>query len=155
LPPDKIAELFAERGATVAPDVLFHWCSLGVPTSPAARLSRRATAEALTKIGFPLTYSSLCTLATKGQGPLFDRFGPHAIHEWGDAVAWAQARAKGKRSSSSEGRTAEAAERARKSMQHAREVRDAMRAKGFLMGKAKSQGRQCEDRGQPPPQGDR
>jgi hypothetical protein len=139
LPPERVVELYAARGATVAPDVLEYWATMGVPTAPSARLSRRATAEALTKVGYPLTYSSLCTLATKGEGPLFDKFGPHAVHEWGDALAWAQARAKGKRSSSSEGRSQEAAERARKSMHHAREVRDAMRAKGILMGKAKAE----------------
>lgn len=127
--PERLSELFAERGATVAPDVLSCWAEMGVPTVPSARLSRRGTAEALSMVGYPTTLATLNTLSTLGEGPLFDRYGQYAIYEWGDALAWAQSKSKGKRRSSSEGRSQEAAERARKNAKIARDVRDAMRAK--------------------------
>lgn len=128
LAPERLSALFAERGATVPPDLLAHWAELGVPTVPSARLTRRQTAEALKKVGWPVTRSTLNTLATRGEGPLFDRFGQYAVYEWADALSWAQARAKGKRRSSSEGRSLEAAEQAKQAAKHARDVRDAMRA---------------------------
>jgi hypothetical protein len=136
--PDRLSDLFAERGATVTPDMLSRWAELGVPTAPSARLSRRLTAEALSMVGYPTTQSTLNSLATTGDGPLFDRYGQYAIYEWGDAVAWVQSKSRGKRRSSSVGRSQEAAERAKKSAKHARDVRDAMRAQGVLMGKAKA-----------------
>ena len=123
--PARLSALFAERGATVPPDVLGHWTELGVPTAPSARLTRRQTAEALKKAGYPVTRSTLNTLSTRGEGPLFDRFGPFALYEWADALSWA----KGKRRSSSEGRSQEGAERAKQAAKHARDIRDAMRAK--------------------------
>ena len=134
--PERLSELFAERGATVTPDVLSRWGEMGVPTVPSARLGRRLTAEALTMVGYPTTTSTLNTLSTTGEGPLFDRFGPYAIYEWADALAWAQARAKGKRRSSSEGRSHEAADKAKASAKRARDIRDKMRREGRPMGKA-------------------
>jgi hypothetical protein len=136
LTPERVRELFAERGATVMPDMLSRWAELGVPTVPSARLSRRLTAEALSMVGYPTTQSTLNSLATTGDGPLFDRYGGYAIYEWGDALAWAQAKSKGKRRSSSEGRSAEAGELARKNAAIARAVRDQMRRDRRPMGKA-------------------
>jgi hypothetical protein len=127
--PERLSELFAERGAAVTPDMLSRWSELGVPTAPSARMSRRLTAETLSIIGYPTTQSTLNTLATTGEGPLFDRYGQYAIYEWGDALAWAQAKSKGKRRSSSVGRSQEAADKAKANAKIARDIRDAMRAK--------------------------
>jgi hypothetical protein len=136
LTPERLCELFAERGATVTPDMLSRWAEMGVPTTPSARLSRRLTAETLSIVGYPTTQSTLNTLATTGDGPLFDRYGGYAIYEWGDAISWAQSKSSGKRRSSSEGRSQEAAELAWKSAKHARDVRDQMRREGRPMGQA-------------------
>jgi hypothetical protein len=125
--PDRLSDLFAERGATVTPDILSRWAELGIPTAPSARLSRRLTAETLSMVGYPTTQSTLNSLATTGEGPLFDRYGQYAIYEWGDALAWAQSKSKGKRRSSSVGRSQEAADKAKANAKHARDIRDAMR----------------------------
>ena len=129
LPLERLSALFAERGAMAPPDILGHWGDIGVPTSPSARLSRKQTAETLKKAGYPTRTSTLNSLATLGVGPPFVRFGPYAVYEWGDALAWAQARESKKGRSSSEGRSQESAERARKSAKIARDIRDAKRAK--------------------------
>jgi hypothetical protein len=142
--PERLSALFADRGATVPPDVLGHWAELGVPTAPSARLTRRQTAEALKKVGWPVTCSTLNTLSTRGEGPLFDRFGQYAVYEWADALSWAQARATGKRRSSSEGRSQEAAERAKQVAKHARDIRDAMRANAARSGAGKARPKAAE-----------
>ena len=134
--PERLCELFDERGAKVTPDMLARWAELGVPTTPSARLSRRLTAESLSMVGYPATQSTLNTLATTGDGPLFDRYGHYTIYEWADALAWAQAKSKGKRRSSSVGRSQEAADKAKASAKIARDIRDAMRREGRPMGKA-------------------
>jgi hypothetical protein len=87
--PERLSALFAERGAMVPPDALGRWAELGVPTVPSARLTRRQTAEALKKAGYPMTTSTLNSLSTRGEGPLFDRFGIHALYVWADALSWA------------------------------------------------------------------
>ena len=136
LTPERLCELFAERGAKVTPDMLARWAELGVPTTPSARLSRRLTAETLSIVGYPTAQSTLNTLATTGEGPPFERFGGSVVYEWGDCISWAQSKATGKRRSSSEGRSQEAKEKAHASAAHARDVRDQMRRDGRPMGKA-------------------
>jgi hypothetical protein len=59
---------------------------------PAARLSRAQGAEALTRIGYPTAYATLATLATRGGGPPFAKFGPRVIYRWQDLLDWARAR---------------------------------------------------------------
>jgi hypothetical protein len=62
--------------------------------SPDARLSRSATAEALTAAGFPIAPATLATMACRGGGPEFVLFNGRALYRLGDALAWAEARAK-------------------------------------------------------------
>jgi hypothetical protein len=59
---------------------------------PAARLTRAQAAEALTRSGYQTAYATLSTLATRGGGPPFAKFGPRAIYVWDDLLAWARAR---------------------------------------------------------------
>jgi hypothetical protein len=59
---------------------------------PDRRLTRNATAAALTAAGFPIKPATLATKATRGGGPPFSRFGLRALYRWGDALAWAQRR---------------------------------------------------------------
>jgi hypothetical protein len=59
---------------------------------PEARLSRAQAAEALTRRGYQTAYATLSTLATRGSGPPFAKFGPRAIYRWQDLLDWAQSR---------------------------------------------------------------
>jgi len=59
---------------------------------PTTKLRRRQAAEALATSGFPCTESGLATLATRGGGPPFQRFGRIPLYEWGALLDWAQKR---------------------------------------------------------------
>ncbi|MBB4199209.1 hypothetical protein CCR94_01935 [Rhodoblastus sphagnicola] len=54
--------------------------------------TRQVTAERLTQKGFKISAQTLATMATRGGGPEFQKFGPRALYRWGDALAWAQGR---------------------------------------------------------------
>jgi hypothetical protein len=62
------------------------------PESPEALLTRNQTAEALTQSGYPISFATLATKATRGGGPPYRKFGPRALYRWGDALQWAQER---------------------------------------------------------------
>lgn len=55
-------------------------------------LTRKVLAEALTEAGFPIAVATLQTMATRGGGPEFQKFGPRALYRWGGALAWARGR---------------------------------------------------------------
>jgi hypothetical protein len=63
-----------------------------MPLDPDALLTRDATADALTAVGFPVAPKTLATKATRGGGPPFRRFGARPLYRWGDALDWAQSR---------------------------------------------------------------
>jgi hypothetical protein len=63
-----------------------------IPDDPDIRLTRDAAAEALTKAGFPVRKATLATLASRGGGPPYRKFGTRPIYRWGDLVYWANAR---------------------------------------------------------------
>jgi hypothetical protein len=79
-----------------------------LPRPPAANidpdmlLTRKAAAAALTKAGFPTTEKTLATKASRGGGPPYRKFGPRAIYQWGETLAWAWARLGGPIGSTSE-----------------------------------------------------
>jgi hypothetical protein len=66
-----------------------------VSLNPDSLLSRVATAEALTEIGYPIKAKTLATMATRGGGPPFRKWPKLAVYKWGDALEWAQARLSG------------------------------------------------------------
>ncbi len=72
------------------------------PDDPEARLTRRAAAAALTAAGFPTAGASLATLASRGGGPVYRRYGPRALYRWGDLIQWAESRLTAPRRSTSE-----------------------------------------------------
>lgn len=74
-----------------------------VPNEPDARLPRRAAAEALTAVGFPISAATLATKATRGGGPPFQRFGRVPLYRWGDLLDWARSRLSAPMHSTSEG----------------------------------------------------
>jgi hypothetical protein len=60
--------------------------------SPDARLGRKQTADALCAAGYPIAEATLASMASRGGGPLFSKFGPRVVYRWGDALEWAQRR---------------------------------------------------------------
>jgi hypothetical protein len=63
-----------------------------IPNNPDVRLTRSATAAALSAAGFPIKAATLATKATRGGGPPFQRFGARPLYRWGDALEWAVSR---------------------------------------------------------------
>jgi hypothetical protein len=59
---------------------------------PAARLTRAQAADALTRSGYPTAPATLATLATRGGGPPFAKFGSRVQYLWGDVLGWARGR---------------------------------------------------------------
>jgi hypothetical protein len=60
---------------------------------PDALLTRQRAASALTERGYPTSPATLATLATRGGGPVFSKFGSHRVlYRWGDLLVWANAR---------------------------------------------------------------
>lgn len=70
------------------------WCQLclQIPNNPDALLTRDRTAAALTEGGYPTSPKTLATMATRGGGPRFHRFGPRVLYRWRDALEWAEKR---------------------------------------------------------------
>ena len=69
---------------------------------PDALLTRKDCAQALTASGFPVSFATLATKATRGGGPPYQLFGPRPLYRWGDALDWAQSRLSPPRRSTSE-----------------------------------------------------
>ena len=63
-----------------------------ISLEPDALLTREQAAAALTDAGFPIKAKTLATKATRGGGPLFQRFGSRPLYRWGNALEWAQTR---------------------------------------------------------------
>jgi hypothetical protein len=60
--------------------------------NPDTLLDRPATAQALTSRGFKTRQSTLATMASRGGGPIFRKYGQRVVYRWADALAWAQSR---------------------------------------------------------------
>ena len=56
---------------------------------PDALLTRKDCAQALTSAGFPVSFATLATKATRGGGPPYRLFGSRPLYRWGDALEWA------------------------------------------------------------------
>ena len=57
---------------------------------PDTILLRKAAADALTEAGYPVKASTLATLASRGGGPKFRRFGRVPIYRLSDLISWAE-----------------------------------------------------------------
>jgi hypothetical protein len=68
-------------------------------------LSRRETAEALTREGFTIAESTLATKATLGGGPPYRKFGRYVKYDWNDALDWANGRLSDRFHNSSEAKS--------------------------------------------------
>lgn len=71
--------------------------------TPGSLLTRDKAAAALSKIGYPTTKLTLGTLASRGGGPVYRRYGRRALYRWSDLVSWAESRCMAPRRSTSEG----------------------------------------------------
>jgi hypothetical protein len=60
-------------------------------------LDRTQTALALTSHGFRISAATLATLASRGGGPDFDRYGSLALYRWGNSLGWAKNRTRKRR----------------------------------------------------------
>jgi hypothetical protein len=69
---------------------------------PSALLPRKDCAKALTEAGYPVSPKTLASMATRGGGPGFHKFGNRVLYRWADALDWAEARLRGPIHSSSE-----------------------------------------------------
>jgi hypothetical protein len=65
---------------------------MAIPDNPDALLRRKDAAKALTESGFPTAEATLATLATRGNGPEFQRYGRYVVYRWGSALDWARSR---------------------------------------------------------------
>jgi hypothetical protein len=63
-----------------------------VPDNLDAKLTRPQLGAALRAEGYPVADKTLSTLASRGGGPPYRRFGARVLYRWGDALAWAESR---------------------------------------------------------------
>lgn len=59
---------------------------------PDTLLTRQQVAVRLNERGFPIKATSLDTMASRGGGPPFRKFGSRPLYRWGDAIEWANGR---------------------------------------------------------------
>jgi hypothetical protein len=63
-----------------------------VPANLDALLTRSQTGACLREEGFPVADKTLATLACRGGGPPYHRFGARVLYRWRDALDWARSR---------------------------------------------------------------
>jgi hypothetical protein len=73
-----------------------------IPDDPDKLLSRDQAATTLKAAGYPISKATLSTMASRGHGPIYRRFGPRVLYRWGDLMAWAKGRLSAPRGSTSE-----------------------------------------------------
>jgi hypothetical protein len=62
------------------------------PLLPDTKLIRSEAAQALSENGFPVALATLATLACRGDGPPFQKFGRRPIYTWASLQEWAERR---------------------------------------------------------------
>lgn len=73
-----------------------------ITSNPDALLMRDQAAVALTERGYKTSKATLATLASRGGGPTFVKYGPRPLYRLSDLLAWAQSRLTPPRNSTSE-----------------------------------------------------
>jgi hypothetical protein len=59
---------------------------------PETKLGRIEAAAELTREDFKTAPTTLSTLASRGGGPVFQKFGKRVVYRWADLLAWAEKR---------------------------------------------------------------
>jgi hypothetical protein len=102
VPPEIIAA-WSKSGVPVPPSTIASWARSDIiPIDPHAKMPRKKMAAALTAIGYRCSPATLASLASRGGGPVFAKWGPLAIYEWVDGIRWAQAKQTAKRAAAVE-----------------------------------------------------
>jgi len=70
-----------------------------VEIDPEVLLDRSQAAVALTSHGYRISAATLATLASRGGGPEFERYGLHALYRWGLTLDWAKNRSRKRKGS--------------------------------------------------------
>ena len=65
-------------------------------------LTRRQVGAALRAVGYPVADKTLATMASRGGGPAYRRFGARVLYRWAETLAWAEGRLSAPISSTSE-----------------------------------------------------
>jgi hypothetical protein len=65
-----------------------------IPLDTQKFLRRAEAARALTEAGFPTAKATLATLASRGGGPHFQRYGRTPLYRYGDLLKWAESKLK-------------------------------------------------------------
>lgn len=91
---------------------------IAIPIDCDTLLARDQAAAALTAAGFPVSKATLATMASRGHGPIYRRFGPRALYRWGDLITWAEGRLSAPRRSTSEGEAPHAPQRGVRARRH-------------------------------------
>ena len=65
---------------------------MAIPTDFDTLLTRAAASHALTEAGYPVARATLATLASRGGGPSYRRFGRIPLYRWADLLDWARSR---------------------------------------------------------------
>ena len=65
-----------------------------VKIDPDTLLDRTQAAMALTSHGYRISAATLATLASRGGGPEFERYGPSGLYQWGNTLDWAKNRSR-------------------------------------------------------------
>jgi hypothetical protein len=75
---------------------------MAIPADLDTLLTRTPAAKALCAAGYPVARATLATLASRGGGPPFRRFGRVPLYRWGDLLNWARSRLSAPMASTSE-----------------------------------------------------
>jgi hypothetical protein len=62
------------------------------PLLPDTKLIRSEAAQALTENGFPTAHATLASMACRGDGPPFQKYGRRPIYTWSSLQEWAERR---------------------------------------------------------------
>src|SRR6185312_13824342 len=100
--PSSSAELSPPSGYEQALAIADSSTDPRVPTNLNALLTRRQTADALTAIGCRISPATLASMATRGGGPPYSKWGQKPLHRWSDVLSWAASRLGPPRRSSAE-----------------------------------------------------
>jgi hypothetical protein len=65
---------------------------MAMTDNPDILLTRAKAAAALTEAGYPTARATLASMATRGGGPIYRRFGSRVVYRWGDLLDWARSR---------------------------------------------------------------
>jgi hypothetical protein len=65
-----------------------------VAIDPDVLLDRTQAAVALTSHGYRISAATLATLASRGGGPEFERYGASTLYKWGETLNWAKNRSR-------------------------------------------------------------